>query len=89
MKFIILTYGQEPPDELEYQLKEQGKSNNKEIKFKVNDVRHQFKNSECGVYCMYFITELIKGRTFDDVTRNIIRDDEMNEKRGYFYSPTE
>ena len=38
---------------------------------------------------MYFITELIKGRTFDDVTQNIIQDDEMNEKRGYFYSPNE
>jgi hypothetical protein len=86
------SYGQEPPEEvrvLAERLQEQSRNNNKEMNFKINNVRHQFKNSECGVYCMYFITELIKGKTFDDVTQNIIQDDEMNEKRGYFYSPTE
>ena len=86
------SYGQEPPEEvknLAERLQKQGSDSNKHIKFKINDTRHQFKNSECGVYCMYFITELIKGRSFGDVTQNIILDDEMNEKRGYFYSPSE
>ena len=86
------SYGQQPPEEvniLAQRIQVQGDINNKDIKFKINKVRHQFKNSECGVYCMYFITELIKGRTFEDVSEQIIFDDEMNEKRGYFYSPSE
>ena len=86
------SYGQQPPEEvniLAQRIQVQGDINNKDIKFKINKVRHQFKNSECGVYCMYFITELIKGRTFEDVSEKIIFDDEMNEKRGYFYSPSE
>lgn len=51
-------------------------------------VQHQQKNSECGVYCMYFITEALKGRSFNDISTNIILDDEINKYRPLFYRPS-
>ncbi len=52
-----------------------------------NDVRFQYKNSECGVYSMYFITQFLEGNTFDKIIHNIIDDDTINKKRDYFYRP--
>jgi hypothetical protein len=52
-----------------------------------NDKRFQFKNSECGVFSMHFITEMLSGKKFDDVITNIIKDDEVNKKRDFFYRP--
>lgn len=52
-----------------------------------NDIRHQFKNSECGVYSMNFIIRLLneEGEDFDSITQNITRDDEMNECRKVYF----
>ena len=84
------SYGEEPPEEVDVlaeRLKKQGLENNNKIQYEKNDVRFQYKGSECGVYCMYFITSLLKGQTFEDFKENIIRDDDMNAKRGFFYAP--
>jgi hypothetical protein len=84
------SYGENPPKEVDVlanRLVEQGLNNNQRIKYIKNDTRFQFKNSECGVYCMYFITQLLKGKTFKSFKKNIIKDDEMMSNRGYFYSP--
>ena len=51
-----------------------------------NKIRHQYKNSECGMYCIYFISQLLDGNTFEAVYNNIIRDDQMNQKRSLFFS---
>lgn len=50
-----------------------------------NKVQHQFKNSECGVYSMNFIIRLLKGETFDEITENITKDDEMNSCRNVYF----
>ena len=55
------------------------------MKADVNKVRHQFKNSECGVYSMNFIISLLEGKTFTEVTENIIKDDDMLKNRDVFY----
>ena len=90
------SYGLEPNKEivvLMNRLKEQGnklgnknKDNNIEMKIKINDKRHQYKNSECGMYCIYFITSLLDGKTFENVVQTIIDDDTMNGKRNDFYN---
>ena len=36
---------------------------------KKNAVRHQFKNSECGVYCLKFIADRLGTKTFEDITQ--------------------
>ena len=85
------SYGLEPNKEvvvLMNRLKEQAsKLNNKiDMSIKINENRHQYKNSECGMYCIYFITSLLDGKTFEHVVQNIINDDTMNGKRNDFYN---
>jgi hypothetical protein len=50
-----------------------------------NDVKHQFKNSECGVYSINFIERLVMGESFDNVIRNVIKDDKINLRRKEFF----
>lgn len=50
-----------------------------------NNVRHQYKNSECGVYSMHFIISFLEGQTFDQIINNIITDDEINKFRDIYY----
>ena len=50
-----------------------------------NKIRHQFSNSECGVYSMNFIIRLLHGETFNDITNNITKDTDMNAcRKSYF-----
>ena len=67
-------------------LKEQASKLNKKLEIKINKVRHQYKNSECGMYCIYFITSLLDGKTFETVVKNIIDDYTMNNKRNDFFN---
>lgn len=50
-----------------------------------NDIRHQFKNSECGVYSMHFIISFLEGKDFVEIIEDIINDDDMNKKRDIYY----
>ena len=46
-----------------------------------NRNRHQYKNSECGVYSLHFIIKLLEGKTFDELNKNKIPDDKMTKFR--------
>ena len=61
-------------------------ANLKEFDIRYNKIRHQFKNSECGVYSMNFIIRLLNGQTFTAITQNIIKDDTMNECRKVYFN---
>ena len=50
-----------------------------------NKVRHQFKNSECGVYSINFILRLLDGQTFKQVSLNKTYDDKMNTYRKIYF----
>jgi len=50
-----------------------------------NDKRHQWKNSECGVYSMNFILERISGKTMYDLSQVNIPDEHMNNLRKILY----
>jgi hypothetical protein len=67
-------------------LKKQAHSLGKLVEIKVNKRRHQYKNTECGVYCIYFLTSFLEGRAFEDIVGNIINDDKMFEKRKDFFA---
>jgi Leucine-rich repeat (LRR) protein len=58
----------------------------KNITLKINNIRHQYKNSECGVYCIYFLTSLLEGQSFENIIKNIVSDDRMNAKRKEFFA---
>lgn len=57
----------------------------KPFEIKYNTLQHQFNNSECGVYSMNFIIRLVKGETFDEITKNITKDPEMNKCRETYF----
>ena len=50
-----------------------------------NNIQFQYKGSECGVYSMFFQTELLSGKKFVDILKNIIDDDTINTLRDNLY----
>ena len=52
-----------------------------------NNKKFQFKNTECGVYSMYFIDELLHDKTYDEFISNIIKDDAMHKNRQKYFRP--
>ena len=63
-------------------LKNQAKDKlNKDVELHVNVKRHQYKNTECGVYSVNFILNLLKGKKYEDIIENVITDDEMEKNR--------
>jgi len=50
-------------------------------------VRQQRLNTECGMYCIIFITERLKGKTWDYLLTHGENDEEVNKKRPLFFRP--
>ena len=83
------SYGMKPNPEvivLMNRLATQAKEHGLIASIKINKHRHQYKNTECGVYCIYFLTSFLEGRVFEDIVGNIIGDDKMFEKRKVFFN---
>lgn len=53
-----------------------------------NDIKHQKRNTECGVYSIHFLENLCNGVTYENYTKHIIEDDEMNGYRDVYYRPS-
>jgi hypothetical protein len=70
-------------DRLSNQISKVG-GGNQEIQ-KYNKIRHQYANSECGVYCLNYIIERLSGRSFEDITGNINKDHVMNQNRKIYF----
>jgi hypothetical protein len=51
-----------------------------------NRSRHQYGNSECGVYSVNFILRLLKGESFENVSKNITTDDKVNACREEYFT---
>jgi len=78
------SYGYEPQEEIiEFlgRMKEQGIKN-----VYYNDIRHQRKGSECGMYCLFVIICLLRGRKFFDICSKIVDDDTMNAFRDILFA---
>lgn len=56
-----------------------------EFDIRYNNIQHQIENTECGVYSINFIVRLVGGETFDEITKNITRDDFMNSCRKTYF----
>ena len=58
------------------------------MKFKLQycERRHQFKNTECGVYAINFISSQIEGKEFTEIVNHVIKDDAMNQLRKNFFN---
>lgn len=82
--------GDKPPHQISTlmkRMKDQAKSLNFEPTVKYNKIQHQYKNNECGVYSINYIVSRLNGKSFDQVCKNKIKDNEMNKCRNFYFRP--
>ena len=53
---------------------------------RINQIPMQKQDSECGVYSLYFITEQLKGKSFNRVISKNLSDKKMNKYREHFFN---
>ena len=54
---------------------------NVNLKYQINNKRHQYGGSECGVYSCYFIIKSLEGKTLKQINSKRISDKKMNVLR--------
>jgi hypothetical protein len=79
------SYGMKPPNQVEKFMKWLTTQDPK-MKLAYNARRFQFKGSECGVYCLYFIIRMLKGDRFQPFCRKAPRDAAMLDLRDDLFS---
>ena len=71
---------------LKDKIQHQGKRLHIDFKFHKNyPFEHQMHDSECGVYCIYFIAEMLINPTFDRFKKKRITDKEMEKYRNIYF----
>jgi len=53
-----------------------------------NKVRHQYENSECGVYSINFILRMLKGEEFNNICDSKVPDEKINKCRNIYFRNT-
>ena len=61
----------------------------KDIEFLFNTEKHQNGNTECGIYCLHFLVNMLKGVNFEEYITNKRNDKEIEQFRDIFYIPSE
>ena len=79
-----------PSDILKYikYIQQLGEKENIKFKIRYNKINHQKKNSECGMYSIYFIVKRVLGEDYNNLVNNknkIITDLQMNKLRKLLY----
>ena len=80
--------GTPPPPEIENMMKKiknEFKKKGKNFKIIISRKSHQYGNTECGIYSMNFIIQMLKGKTLGQLNQKRIPDKAMNEMRKYLY----
>lgn len=57
----------------------------KDVKVNYNKIRHQYGNSECGVYSINFIKRMLKGESFDEICNSKTPDKKVNKCRNVYF----
>ena len=69
---------------------DQGHKLNPKINFKFqhsDGVEHQYENTECGIYSLFFIIHMLQDKTSDDFYKNhIIKDDQIQNYRKIYFN---
>lgn len=89
--YFFDSYGEEPDDSIQKLIRKVGRFMQKELQIKnpdidYNKLRHQFENSECGVYSINFILRMLKGVAFKDVTTKKVPDRLVNQCRNKYFN---
>ena len=65
--------------------KQYKKITDKELDFLYNDIQHQKKDTECGIYSIHFITTMLQGKDFNEYINEIKNDEFMNKFRDFYF----
>jgi len=79
------SYGYEPPKQIEKFMKWLT-AQDPSMKLEYNARRLQYKNTECGVYCIYFIIRMLLGDSFKQFTHRNPSDADMIALRPWLFS---
>ena len=87
--YFYCSYASYPPREVEgfsrevdLQLKDLGFGSLELVR---NKKRHQYSNTECGMFCLHLLYQLINDETFDNVCNSQINDKMMLDYRNRFF----
>ena len=50
-----------------------------------NKLRHQYEGSECGVYSINFIIRMLRGESFEDISKKRLPDETINKCRNTYF----
>jgi len=92
-KYIIYfdSNGNPPPPEVTKlidNITNQGKQIGITFDILINELEHQQTDSECGMYCLYFIIQMIKDINKDYFIKNKITDEEVFKLRKQYFNGT-
>lgn len=79
------SYGMEPPKQVEKFMKWLT-THDSEFKLYYSSRRLQYKNSECGMYCLYFISCMLYGDEFTRFSRSKPTDADMLKMREWMFA---
>jgi hypothetical protein len=79
------SYGMAPPEQIARFMKWLTTQDSK-MKLFYGSRRLQFNNTECGVYCIYFIIRMLEGDKFLEITRRKPKDSDMLDLRDWLFS---
>lgn len=82
------SYGMEPPKEiltLMRRIRFQAHKIGIKMRIFQSSYRHQYQNSECGVYSIFFITQMLAGKDLHKINREHHSDSKMTRKRDIFF----
>jgi len=83
------SYGDRTPSKIKTfvkRIEKESKQFGKKYKFKVNKKRHQYGDSECGMYCLHFIIEMAKGTSFEKFQKIRHTDSLMTKLRNIYFN---
>jgi hypothetical protein len=79
------SYGMRPPNQI-YKFMQWLTIQEPELVLKMNAKQFQRKESECGMFCLYFIVRMLEGETFEQFCRRNPSDELMLEMRKVMFS---
>ena len=83
------SYGDRTPSKIKTlvnRVQEESSRLGPKYKFKVNKRRHQYSDSECGMYCLHFVIELTKGTSFQKFQNVRFTDKLMTKLRNIYFN---
>jgi hypothetical protein len=83
------SYGDKPPKEINALAKRiqiQSSKLGEQYEYVKTNMRHQYSNSECGMYCLYFIIQSLKDKSWTYFNNHRISDKKMKKLRKIYFN---